>query len=267
MDNAKLHAYVWRFRRITMKKITIAVILSSLFFLSSCRVIIIGFEDGQVKKQPKQPAPVFAQLQANPAPQPKQPVVIPAAKQPAPKQPAIAQVLAPQQPAVQPPAPKQSEPHVVAPKSPEVKRPEPRTPEPKERTPVKQPASRPPQPARQPEPVRASAAPELAGLFVTSDANQKSGAPADNAKLNANETVTVYAFGKTSDGKWMKLPDGTSIKWEVDRGLEVTPNSGPAVTIKAAQQITNPLRATAKATNSKGETVQATFTVKPKKSR
>ncbi|MBI5361526.1 MAG: hypothetical protein HZA48_13190 [Planctomycetes bacterium] len=240
-----------------MKRVTVAIILSSLFLLSSCRIVLVGFEDGQVKKQPKKQAPVFAQLQANPEPQPKQP---------APKQPAIVQVPAPQQPAVQPPAPKQPEPHVAAPKNPEVKRPEPR-----ERQPVRQPEPQPqrpqPQPARQPEPVRTPAAPELAGIYVTSDSSQKSGAPADNAKLNANESVTVYAFGKTSDGKWMKLPEGTSIKWEVDRGLEVTPNSGPAVTIKATQQITNPLRATATAVNSKGDKVQASFTIKPKKSR
>jgi len=109
------------------------------------------------------------------------------------------------------------------------------------------------------------AEPVAVGIYVTKDANQAKGAPLNKAKLDVDETVTVYAKGKGAKGEWLALPADATVNWKTtSKYIEINPATGESATIKVLKKLPAPVHVTATATFKDGKKHMARFFIFPK---
>ena len=110
-------------------------------------------------------------------------------------------------------------------------------------------------------------APELGGLYLTTDLKQMTGVARDHVKLGVGESVVIYARGQSTietGGKWFELPADVVVNWKAGRELEVTPTTGHVVTVKVVEPISVTAYVTATTTTKAGEKLEMLFTVEGK---
>jgi len=101
---------------------------------------------------------------------------------------------------------------------------------------------------------------ELKDLYLTTDAKQMTGTARDMAKLGIGETVVIYARGNMG-GEWFELPADIIVNWKADPELEVTPTTGPVVTVKVIKPISTSSYVEATTTTKEDEKVKKLFTI------
>jgi len=102
--------------------------------------------------------------------------------------------------------------------------------------------------------------PKVKALNLTTDEKQVEGIPKDHVHLSLGETVTVFARGLDTAGKWCPLPDDLVLKWRHDRDLQIVPGPGQTASVKLVGAPKVSAVATARAAIGKKK-LQRTFTV------
>lgn len=102
---------------------------------------------------------------------------------------------------------------------------------------------------------------KMAGFAFSTDQKQMSGVSRSSLKLAVGESAVVFVRGTDDKGTWFELPAETAVTWKCDKEVEIAPQAGPTVTIKAVSAISASAFVTASGVNEAGEKVEAMLQV------